>query len=418
MKIKSITAREILDSRAIPTVEATVMLDDGSRHTASVPSGASTGAHEAHEKRDGDSFRYNGKGVLSAVTNVNEIISPALVGREADELNSHDAIMIALDGSINKSNLGANAILSVSFALSRAAAHSHGMPLYKYIGGAHKVRLPVPMMNILNGGAHSRNNIDIQEFMIVPHGAASFSDAVRMGAEVYSSLKRLLESKKLYTAVGDEGGFAPMLESDKDALSLMCDAIERAGYKAGEEISLALDVASSEWYEGGAYRLPKRGITMTADELAAYVMGLVDSFPIISVEDGMAEDDIAGWQTLTKSLKAKGTFLVGDDLFVTNTDRIKMGIEKRIANAVLIKPNQIGTLTETAEAISLAAESGYETVMSHRSGETEDTIIADLSVGFGTRFIKTGAPARSERVAKYNRLMAIEREIFSSEYGF
>ncbi|MBR5817602.1 MAG: phosphopyruvate hydratase, partial [Clostridia bacterium] len=248
MKIKSITAREILDSRAIPTVEATVMLDDGSRHTASVPSGASTGAHEAHEKRDGDSFRYNGKGVLSAVTNVNEIISPALVGREADELNSHDAIMIALDGSINKSNLGANAILSVSFALSRAAAHSHGMPLYKYIGGAHKVRLPVPMMNILNGGAHSRNNIDIQEFMIVPHGAASFSDAVRMGAEVYSSLKRLLESKKLYTAVGDEGGFAPMLESDKDALSLMCDAIERAGYKAGEEISLALDVASSEWY--------------------------------------------------------------------------------------------------------------------------------------------------------------------------
>ena len=418
MKIKSITAREILDSRAIPTVEATVMLDDGSRHTASVPSGASTGAHEAHEKRDGDSFRYNGKGVLSAVTNVNEIISPALVGREADELNSHDAIMIALDGSINKSNLGANAILSVSFALSRAAAHSHGMPLYKYIGGAHKVRLPVPMMNILNGGAHSRNNIDIQEFMIVPHGAASFSDAVRMGAEVYSSLKRLLESKKLYTAVGDEGGFAPMLESDKDALSLMCDAIERAGYKAGEEISLALDVASSEWYEGGAYRLPKRGITMTADELAAYVMELVDSFPIISVEDGMAEDDIAGWQTLTKSLKAKGTFLVGDDLFVTNTDRIKMGIEKRIANAVLIKPNQIGTLTETAEAISLAAESGYETVMSHRSGETEDTIIADLSVGFGTRFIKTGAPARSERVAKYNRLMAIEREIFSSEYGF
>jgi enolase len=274
------------------------------------------------------------------------------------------------------------------------------------------------MMNILNGGAHSRNNIDIQEFMIVPHGAASFSDAVRMGAEVYSSLKRLLESKKLYTAVGDEGGFAPILESDKDALSLMCDAIERAGYKAGDEISLALDVASSEWYEGGAYRLPKRGITMTADELAAYVMELVDSFPIISVEDGMAEDDIAGWQTLTKSLKAKGTFLVGDDLFVTNTDRIKMGIEKRIANAVLIKPNQIGTLTETAEAISLADESGYETVMSHRSGETEDTIIADLSVGFGTRFIKTGAPARSERVAKYNRLMTIEREIFSSEYGF
>ena len=416
--IEGIVAREILDSRAIPTVEATVMLDDGSHHTASVPSGASTGAHEAHEKRDGDSFRYNGKGVLSAVTNVNEIISPALVGREADELNSHDAIMIALDGSINKSNLGANAILSVSFALSRAAAHSHGMPLYKYIGGAHTVRLPVPMMNILNGGAHSRNNIDIQEFMIVPHGAASFSDAVRMGAEVYSSLKRLLESKKLYTAVGDEGGFAPMLESDKDALSLMCDAIERAGYKAGDEISLALDVASSEWYEGGAYRLPKRGITMTADELAAYVKELVDSFPIISVEDGMAEDDISGWQTLTKSLKAKGTFLVGDDLFVTNTDRIKMGIEKGIANAVLIKPNQIGTLTETAEAISLAAESGYETVMSHRSGETEDTIIADLSVGFGTRFIKTGAPARSERVAKYNRLMAIEREIFSSEYGF
>lgn len=418
MKIQSISAREILDSRGNPTVEAEVVLEDGTVHIASVPSGASRGEHEAHELRDADSFRFGGKGVLAAVSGIREVIAPALVGKDVKDVSAHDAIMIALDGCTNKSNLGANAILSVSFALCRAAAHSAGAPLYQFIGGAHKQRLPIPMMNILNGGAHSKNNIDIQEFMIVPHGASSFSEAVRQGAEVYASLKKLLESKNLYTGVGDEGGFAPMLPSDKDALTLICEAIRGAGYKPGEEISLALDVAASEWYEGGVYKLPKRGITMTDDELCDYISDLCDNFPIISVEDGMAEDDILGWQKLTARFKGRKTLLVGDDLFVTNTDRIKMGIEKGIANAVLIKPNQIGTLTETAEAIALAKAHGYKTIMSHRSGETEDSVIADLSVGYGTEFIKTGAPARSERVAKYNRLMKIESEIFSPEYGF
>ena len=418
MKIQSISAREILDSRGNPTVEAEVVLEDGTLHIASVPSGASRGEHEAHELRDADSFRFGGKGVLAAVSGIREVIAPALVGKDVKDVSAHDAIMIALDGCTNKSNLGANAILSVSFALCRAAAHSVGAPLYQFIGGAHKQRLPIPMMNILNGGAHSKNNIDIQEFMIVPHGASSFSEAVRQGAEVYASLKKLLESKNLYTGVGDEGGFAPMLPSDKDALTLICEAIRGAGYKPGEEISLALDVAASEWYEGGVYKLPKRGITMTDDELCDYISDLCDNFPIISVEDGMAEDDILGWQKLTSRFKGRKTLLVGDDLFVTNTDRIKMGIEKGIANAVLIKPNQIGTLTETAEAIALAKAHGYKTIMSHRSGETEDSVIADLAVGYGTEFIKTGAPARSERVAKYNRLMKIESEIFSPEYGF
>lgn len=418
MKIQSISAREILDSRGNPTVEAEVVLDDGTYHTASVPSGASRGEHEAHELRDGDSFRYGGKGVLAAVSGVENVIAPALVGREVADVSAHDSIMIALDGCINKSNLGANAILSVSFALVRAAAHSVGVPLYRFIGGAHKQRLPIPMMNILNGGAHSKNNIDIQEFMIVPHGVGTFSEAIRVGSEVYISLKKLLESKNLYTGVGDEGGFAPMLPTDKDALSLICDAIKGAGYKVGDEVSLALDVAASEWYDNGVYTLPKRKITMNADELCTYITELCSDFPIISVEDGMAEDDISGWQKLTERLKSKKTILVGDDLFVTNTERIRMGIDSKIANAVLIKPNQIGTLTETAEAIALAKEHGYKTVMSHRSGETEDSIIADLAVGYGTEFIKTGAPARSERVAKYNRLMKIESEIFSPEYGF
>lgn len=418
MKIQSISAREILDSRGNPTVEAEVVLDDGTCHTASVPSGASRGEHEAHELRDGDSFRYGGKGVLAAVSGVENVIAPALVGREVADVSAHDSIMIALDGCINKSNLGANAILSVSFTLVRAAAHSVGVPLYRFIGGAHKQRLPIPMMNILNGGAHSKNNIDIQEFMIVPHGVGTFSEAIRVGSEVYASLKKLLESKNLYTGVGDEGGFAPMLPTDKDALSLICDAIKGAGYKVGDEVSLALDVAASEWYDNGVYTLPKRKITMSADELCTYITELCSDFPIISVEDGMAEDDISGWQKLTERLKTKKTILVGDDLFVTNTERIRMGIDSKIANAVLIKPNQIGTLTETAEAIALAKEHGYKTVMSHRSGETEDSIIADLAVGYGTEFIKTGAPARSERVAKYNRLMKIESEIFSPEYGF
>ena len=418
MIIKSICARQILDSRGNPTVEAEVTLEDGTSHTASVPSGASRGEHEAHELRDGDSFRYAGRGVLRAVSSVENIIAPALVGREVSDVSAHDAIMIALDGCTNKSNLGANAILSVSFALSRAAAHSLGVPLYRFIGGAHRQRFPIPMMNSLNGCAHSMNNIDIQEFMIVPHGADSFSEAVRWGAEIYSSLKKLLESKNLYTGVGDEGGFAPMRPSDRDALSLITEAIRTAGYKVGDEVSLALDVAASEWYDGGVYKLPKRGVTMSADELADYIFELCTDYPIISVEDGMAEDDISGWQRLGEKFKSRKTLLVGDDLFVTNTDRIRMGIEKGIANSVLIKPNQIGTLTETAEAIALAKEHGYKTIMSHRSGETEDAIIADLAVGYGTEFIKTGAPARSERVAKYNRLMKIEKEIFSPEYGF
>lgn len=418
MQITKICAREILDSRANPTVEAEVTLSSGISATASVPSGASRGSHEAHELRDMDSFRYNGQGVLAAASAVNDIIAPALVGMNITDNVSHDSIMIALDGCENKSNLGANAILSVSFALARAAAAAHGLPLYRYIGGPYATRLPIPMMNILNGGAHSANNIDIQEFMILPVGAASFSDAVRVGSEVYKSLKKLLEGQGYGTGVGDEGGFAPMLKSDKDALSLICEATEAAGYKPGEEVALGLDVASSEWYSDGKYRLPKRNITMDREELCGYIEELVTEFPIISVEDGMAEDDIAGWQLLTERLREKKTILVGDDLFVTNSKRIQLGKENNIANAVLIKPNQIGTLTETAEAIKCASANGYKTVMSHRSGETEDTVIADLAVGFGTHFIKTGAPARSERVAKYNRLMRIEGEIFCSEYGF
>ena len=418
MKIQAVNAREILDSRGNPTIEAEIVLEDGSCHAASVPSGASCGEHEAYEKRDGDALRYNGKGVLSAVASVRNVICPALLGHDVQDVSSHDAIMIALDGCTNKSNLGANAILSVSFALSRAAAYAQGVPLYRFIGGAHRCRMPVPMMNILNGGAHSKNNIDIQEFMIVPHGVASFSEAVRVGAEIYSALKKLLEAKKLYTGVGDEGGFAPMLPTDRDALSIICDAIKAAGYKPGDEVSLAIDVAASEWYDNGIYNLPKRDITMTAAELADYIFELVSDFPIISVEDGMAEDDFDGWQLITERLKGKGTVLVGDDLFVTNTERIKLGVERNIANAVLIKPNQIGTLSETAEAIDYAHKMGYKTIMSHRSGETEDPIIADLSVGYGTAFIKTGAPSRSERVSKYNRLMKIESEIFSAEYGF
>ncbi len=418
MQITKVCAREILDSRANPTIETEVTLSCGISCTASVPAGASRGSHEAHELRDNDSFRYNGQGVLAAVSAVNDIIAPALVGTNVADNISHDSIMIALDGCTNKSNLGANAILSVSFALARAAAAALGIPLYKYIGGPYATRLPVPMMNILNGGAHSTNNVDIQEFMILPVGAASFSDAVRVGSEVYKSLKKLLDKKGLSTGVGDEGGFAPMLNSDKEAISLICEAIDIAGYKVGDDVALGLDVASSEWYSNGKYRLPKRDITMEREELCAYIEELVREFPIISVEDGMAEDDISGWQLLTERLAEKKTLLVGDDLFVTNSERINLGKEKKIANAVLIKPNQIGTLTETAEAIKCAVANGYKTIMSHRSGETEDSIIADLAVGFGTHFIKTGAPARSERVAKYNRLMKIESEIFCSEYGF
>ena len=418
MKIAKIEAREILDSRANPTVECEVTLDSGIKYSASVPSGASRGVHEAHELRDKDPTRYNGQGVLAAVSAVNSVIAPALVGMPVTDNISHDTVMIALDGTQNKSNLGANAILSASFALAGAAAASWGLPLYRYIGGPHANRMPIPMMNILNGGAHSSNNIDIQEFMILPTGASTFAEGVRVGAEVYRALKKILEKEGYSTGVGDEGGFAPMLKSDKDALTLICRAIEKAGYNPGEDVHLALDIASSEWYSDGRYKLPKRGVTMTGEELCSYVEELVSEFPIISVEDGMAEDDESGWRILTERLKKKKTILVGDDLFVTNSERIRWGIDKNIANAVLIKPNQIGTLTETAEAIKCAESGGYKTIMSHRSGETECSIIADLAVGFGTHFIKTGAPARAERVAKYNRLMKIESEILESEYGF
>ena len=417
MYIKEIHAMEIIDSRGNPTVKTLITLSDGSLHTASVPSGASCGVGEAYELRDKDFSRYSGRGVLAAVSAVNDLIAPVLIGKAPDPCEA-DSIMIALDGSNNKSNLGANAILSVSVAVARAAAYIHGMPLFEYVGGIGRCRMPIPMMNILNGGAHARNNIDVQEFMIVPKGASSFADAVRMGAEVYHTLARTLASRGYATGVGDEGGFAPDLASDREALSLMLEAIERAGYKAGEDICLALDVASSEWYKDGNYTLPKSGETKTREELSEYIASLVRDFPIISVEDGAADTDPEGWHILTESLKGADVLLVGDDLFTTNPSKIEWGVREGIANAVLIKPNQIGTLTECAEAIRRAERAGYKLILSHRSGETEDTLIADLAVGFSSHFIKTGAPARTERTAKYNRLMEIERSLFSSRYGF
>ena len=418
VQIKNITAREILDSRGNPTVEAEVTLTDGTVSSASVPSGASRGKNEAYEKRDENSSRYHSKGVLSAVASVTDIIAPALVGMSAYDNAEADSVMITLDGMYNKSSLGANAILSVSLALTRAAARSLGLPIYRYVGGSFAYRMPVPMMNILNGGAHAGNNIDIQEFMIIPIGASSFSEAVRICSEIYQRLKNDLNSRRMNTGVGDEGGFAPSLSDDAEALEIICEAISGAGYKAGEEIALGIDVAASEWYTDGTYYLPKRKTSMSADELSDYILGLVKGFPIISVEDAMADSDKYGWKRLSKKFESERTILVGDDLFVTDAARIEEGAEEGIANAALIKPNQIGTLTETAEAVRTAHVYGYKTVMSHRSGETEDSIIADLSVGLSTHFIKTGAPARSERTAKYNRLMKIEEELFSPTYGF
>ena len=418
VQISSITAREVLDSRGNPTVEAEVVLSDGSIGVASVPSGASRGQNEAWELRDGDMGRYNGKGVLTAVGGVNEMIAPALIGASPYDTQEIDTIMIALDTTDNKSKLGANATLSVSMAVCRAASASLGMPLYRYLGGALVGRMPVPMMNILNGGVHADNNLDVQEFMIVPIGAATFSEAVRIGSEVYHSLKGILKNGKKTVSVGDEGGFAPMVDGDGAALSLICEAIEKSGYKAGEEVAIALDIASSEWYSGGVYRLPKQNKSQSAEQLCSYLSSLVEKYPIISVEDGMADTDLSGWQRLTEALRAKRTILVGDDLFVTDRERIEDGARRSIANAVLIKPNQIGTVSECAEAVHCAHLYGYKTAMSHRSGETEDTFIADLSVALGTHFIKSGAPARGERTAKYNRLMKIEEELFASFYGF
>jgi len=415
-EITKICAREVLDSRGNPTVEAEVTLSDGTVATAEVPSGASTGINEAVELRDGEGERYHKRGVLTAIQNVNEKIHPALVGMEVTEIDEADSVMIALDGAYNKSNLGANAILSVSIAIAKAGAKSLSIPLYRYLGGALVKKMPIPMMNILNGGAHAGNNIDIQEFMIIPTGAPSFTDGVRMCSEVYHTLKNILLSKGLSTAVGDEGGFAPMLPSDEEAIKVIMSAIEKSGYTAGEDFMLGLDAAASEWYADNGYVMPKRSKSYTSDELVEYFSALVSNYPILSIEDAVGEEDNYGWKKLTERLSKK-CVLVGDDLFVTDPRRVSEGIAENIANAVLIKPNQIGTVSETAEAVFTAKSGGYKTAMSHRSGDTADAFIADFAVALSCDFIKTGAPARAERTAKYNRLMKIESELFSSTYG-
>jgi len=405
--IEAITGREVLDSRGNPTVEVTVALLDGASGTAMVPSGASTGAHEAVELRDGDTDRYGGKGVLKAVQNVNETIQDALTGLDALDQVALDERMIELDGSENKGTLGANAILGVSLALAHAGAAATNVPLYRYIGGTSARTLPVPMMNILNGGKHAENSTDLQEFMILPVGAETFTEAVRWCAEVYHALKKVLHDRKLNTNVGDEGGFAPSLGSNRDALEVIVAAIEAAGYEPGGDIFLGLDPAASEFYDNGKYELAREGRTLTASEMVGLYEQWIGEYPIITIEDGLAEDDWAGWAELTQRL-GKRVQLVGDDLFVTNTARLARGIREGVGNSILIKLNQIGTLTETLAAIEMAAHAGYTSVISHRSGETEDTTIADLAVATNAGQIKTGAPARSERVAKYNRLMAIE----------
>ncbi len=415
-EIVDIHAYEILDSRGNPTVLTKVTLSDGSVGEAAAPSGASCGKYEAYELRDTDNARYHRRGVEKAVRNVNEIIFPALVGMKATEEEQADSFMIALDGAYNKSNLGANAIISVSLAIARAAAVSLGIPLYRYIGGALVNKMPIPMLNILNGGVHADNNIDIQELMIVPNGAASFKEAMRMSSEVYHTLRNILRASSLSTTLGDEGGFAPMLPSVDEAMKLLIKAIEESGYRVKDEISLAIDAASSEWYSDGEYYMPKTGKKYTPDELCMYFSDLAEKYPIISMEDPMAEEDYRGWEKITETLSSRGIMLVGDDLFVTNTARIMDCKDKNIANSVLIKPNQVGTLTETYEAVRLAKSIGYKTIMSHRSGETEDSFIADLAVGLCTDYVKMGAPVRGERTAKYNRLLKIEDEMFSPAY--
>ena len=405
--IMHVFAREILDSRGNPTVEAEVFLDDGAHGIAGVPSGASTGAHEAHELRDGGD-RYGGKGVQKAVKNVNEEIADALAGIEADDQRLLDKAMIELDGTDNKSRLGANAILGVSIAAAKAAAESAGLPLYRYIGGPNAHILPVPMMNIVNGGEHADSGVDVQEFMIAPLSAESFAEALRMGAEVYHSLKSVINAKGLSTGLGDEGGFAPSVDSTRAALDLIVEAIEKAGFKPGEDVALALDVASSEFFEGGVYKF--EGGEHTAEEMAKVYEELIAEYPIVSIEDPLQEDDWEGYANLTKTIGDK-VQIVGDDFFVTNPERLARGIKENAANALLVKVNQIGTLTETFDAVDMAHRAGYRTMMSHRSGETEDTTIADLAVALGCGQIKTGAPARSERVAKYNQLLRIEEEL-------
>ena len=405
--ITDVYAREIMDSRGNPTVEVEVYLEDGTIGRAAVPSGASTGQFEAVELRDGESPRYLGKGVLQAVANVNDIIGPAILGFDASEQVAIDRIMIELDGTPNKAKLGANAILGVSMAVARAAAESYDLPLFQYLGGTNAKELPVPMMNILNGGAHADNNVDIQEFMIMPIGATSFMEALRYCAEVYHTLKGVLKAKGLATGVGDEGGFAPNLGSNEEALQVITEAIEKAGLVVGKDIVFAIDAASSEFYKDGKYHLAGEGKVKTAAEMVEYYAELCEKYPIYSIEDGLAEEDWEGWKLLTDRL-GKTVQLVGDDLFVTNTERLSRGIKADTANAILIKVNQIGTLTETFDAIEMAKRAGYTAVISHRSGETEDSTIADIAVAVNAGQIKTGAPARSERVAKYNQLLRIE----------
>jgi enolase len=408
--IVEVYGREVLDSRGNPTVEVEVLLESGAMGRAIVPSGASTGAYEAVELRDGDKARYLGKGVLKAVQNVNEVIAPQIVGMDALDQVAIDNALIEMDGTPNKGNLGANAILGVSMAVARAAAEALGVPLYTYLGGFNAKTMPVPMMNILNGGAHADNNVDIQEFMIMPVGAETMQEAIRMGAEIFHSLKAVLKEKGYTTAVGDEGGFAPNLQSNEEALATIMEAIERAGYKPGEQVKLALDVASTEMYKDGKYHFEGEGITRTSEEMIAFYEELVSKYPIISIEDGLAEDDWEGWKLLTERLGRK-VQLVGDDLFVTNTRRLAEGIEKGVGNSILVKVNQIGTLTETFDAIEMAKRAGYTAVISHRSGESEDTTIADIAVATGAGQIKTGAPSRTDRVAKYNQLIRIADEL-------
>ncbi len=407
-KICKVCATEVIDSRGNPTVEACVVLEDGTTAGAMVPSGASTGKYEAYELRDGDKQRYGGKGTLVAVENVNTVIADALVGMPLCQ-SSVDYKLIRADGKADKSSLGANAVLSVSLAAARAGAQELRIPLYKYIGGINAVRLPVPMMNILNGGAHAKNNLDVQEIMIMPEGFDSFCEALRAGCEIYHSLKKLLERDNKSTAVGDEGGFAPDVSSLEEGLDYVASAIEAAGYTK-EKVRLAIDAAAGEWWKDGKYVLPKSGKEYTTSSLVEYWESICEKYPIASIEDGLSDDDISGWQCLTEKLGEK-VALVGDDLFVTDTKRLKMGIEKGIANAILIKPNQVGTLTETLEVMRLAHEHGYRTIVSHRSGDTEDTTIADIAVGMNAGYIKCGAPSRSERVAKYNRLLRIEAQL-------
>jgi enolase len=412
-EIFDVHAREVLDSRGNPTVEVEVELDSGAVGRAIVPSGASTGAHEAVELRDGDKKRYLGKGVRKAVQNVIEVIGPELIGEDANDLVEIDQKLIELDGTPNKGKLGANAILGVSMAVAKAAAAELGIPLYRHLGGFNARMLPVPMMNILNGGKHADNTVDIQEFMVVPHGAPTFKEALRMGAEVFHSLKSVLKKRDLATTVGDEGGFAPNLKTNEDAIAIIVQAIEEAGYTPGQQVSIALDVASTELFHGGKYVFEGEGVTRTVDELIRYYESLAEKYPIVSIEDGLAEDDWEGWEVLTQALGHR-LQLVGDDLFVTNTQRLAQGIQRGVGNAILVKVNQIGTLTETFAGVEMAKTARYNSIISHRSGETEDVTIADIAVATNAGQIKTGAPSRTDRVAKYNQLLRIEESLGSA----